>query len=389
MRRTINLLHIVREYKFYKPVSKDYEKSSYYNNLYLFYQQKDYNKEYLKFENVKEVTIADSSRFVLEFIDKNKVDAVFFHSVSVVDWKLISKIPSNVVIIWWAWGYELYSKYGVLQPFININQYKKYTSEYLAYDNNMLKVAKECIKSIARFTKSLYYANYKIKALKNINYIKTVTNVEFSVLHSISSLSHMRNFHGPVDLSSRINPLTIAFKKPGIILIGNSASATNNHLDIIYKINLLNISDRKIIVPLSYGDTKYKVFLKNTIRNNPEISLNIEYLESFLDVDEYNNLFTRVSHAVFGVIRQQAMGNIRLCLLNGVKIFLFRESIAYKELKNKGYVVFSIEEDLNMAELSQPLSKEEAIYNCNLKYDNLREENNLSIETAKEILNTL
>ena len=38
--------------------------------------------------------------------------------------------------------------------------------------------------------------------------------------------------------------------------------------------------------------------------------------------------------AVFGVIRQQAIGAIKQCLRNGIKVYLYEDSIVYKHLIN-------------------------------------------------------
>jgi hypothetical protein len=98
----------------------------------------------------------------------------------------------------------------------------------------------------------------------------------------------------------------------------------------------------------------------------------------------YFELLASVSHAIFGVIRQQAMGNIDFCLKNGVKIFLFQDSIVYKELIDQGYKVFSIEDDLTTDNLDLPLSKSDAYWNYSLYYKNRQ---NREYMAESEILN--
>ena len=53
------------------------------------------------------------------------------------------------------------------------------------------------------------------------------------------------------------------------------------------------------------------------------------------------------THAIFGMIRQSGLGNIYLCFRKGIKVFLFKDSILYKQFKTDGYHVFSIEDELN------------------------------------------
>ena len=79
-----------------------------------------------------------------------------------------------------------------------------------------------------------------------------------------------------------------------------------------------------------------------------------------LPQNEYEDVLSSVSHAIFGAIRQQALGNIYNCLLRGVKVYMYEDSILYKELKKKGYVIFTIESDLTTDSLSQCLCERDA-----------------------------
>lgn len=85
-------------------------------------------------------------------------------------------------------------------------------------------------------------------------------------------------------------------------------------------------------------------------------------------------------------MRQQAMGNIFLCLLYGIKVFLFKESIVYKQLIESGYFVFSIEDDLNDLSLQTLLSKEQAYNNFQLF---MRSNINKEEDAEKEFINIM
>ena len=85
-------------------------------------------------------------------------------------------------------------------------------------------------------------------------------------------------------------------------------------------------------------------------------------------------------------MRQQAMGNIFLCLLCGIKVFLFKESIVYKQLIESGYFVFSIEDDLNDLSLQTLLSKEQAYNNFQLC---MRSKINKKEDAEKEFINII
>ena len=60
------------------------------------------------------------------------------------------------------------------------------------------------------------------------------------------------------------------------------------------------------------------------------------------------------------------MGNINFCFERGIKIYLYSDSIMYKQLKDLGFIVYTIDFDLNSKSLNQVLSLEEAQINYNL-----------------------
>lgn len=76
------------------------------------------------------------------------------------------------------------------------------------------------------------------------------------------------------------------------------------------------------------------------------------------------------------------MGNVYLCLLTGVKVFLYKDSLIYKQLKDFGYIIFSIEDDLTEDALKVPLPKEDAYKNYSIKVA-------LSINKVKDTENEL
>lgn len=105
-----------------------------------------------------------------------------------------------------------------------------------------------------------------------------------------------------------------------MILLGNSASDTNQHiqmLDILAKYKNENLS---IICPLSYGDKEYAVKIKNyglKLFGDKFIPL-MEYMSPV----EYANILGKVDIAVFNHNRQQATGNIEILAYLGKKIFI-------------------------------------------------------------------
>ena len=70
-----------------------------------------------------------------------------------------------------------------------------------------------------------------------------------------------------------------------------------------------------------------------------------------------------ISIAIYNIERQSAIGNIKMNLWNGAKVFLPEKSMNLKYFKELGVHVFSIEKDLNQQNLDKVLTWEQIIEN--------------------------
>ena len=142
------------------------------------------------------------------------------------------------------------------------------------------------------------------------------------------------------------------------ILLGNNAMPTNNHIEILQLLSKLDLNERKIITPLSYGNKRYKEII---IKKCPENICNNFYpLTSFIPKEEYIKLISTCGIAIFNYNRQQGLGNIIELLASGCKIFINEKTTTWHFLKRIGVTVFSIQSDLSYAnkKVFEPLSEE-------------------------------
>ena len=134
------------------------------------------------------------------------------------------------------------------------------------------------------------------------------------------------------------------------IWIGNSCTLTNNHLEVFSLIprGLCNINDYKIVVPLSYtsflGIEEEGKLDKIIINKGIEMfGERFKPITEFMPYSEYVKLMSTCSIFIFGVKRQQAVGNIRIALSCGGCVFLDKINPVYKHFKNIGLVVYPLE----------------------------------------------
>ena len=146
------------------------------------------------------------------------------------------------------------------------------------------------------------------------------------------------------------------------ILLGNSATATNNHYDVLQIVDKLNLSNEKIYIPLSYGEKGYKERLRNYILKESHHENKVTLLEDYLTLTEYNQILSQCPNVFMGHIRQQALGNIISLIYMGAKLFFFKESIVYQYLINKGLVVYSFDQLLENKNLLQESLLPETIH---------------------------
>lgn len=125
------------------------------------------------------------------------------------------------------------------------------------------------------------------------------------------------------------------------ILVGNSATETNNHIEIFEKLKELNLDNAHIFCPLSYGDGNYRSKIVNIGKELFESNF-IPIIE-MMHLDRYLDLLGTIEIAIFNHHRQQAMGNI-ITLLGMGKTVYIKQNTSQASLFNKiGIKVFNID----------------------------------------------
>lgn len=348
----IRVFHIGKDDKFFNDVFRSYMDDERLSNRAAIIKG-DVTKplEYVKQSD--EVTLMTLSSLKPIFKEGN-YDVVFFHSISESMWRVLDWIPKDKVIIWWGWGYDLYnSRIRYFKPLITVPLYKPMTRKVVdsieggkhSKDNH----------AIVSYIKALCFEYYRKKNIKRIDYFRPVIHIEYDMLCSI------KRFRAQEFAPRNVISNALEFK-PNFqldekkVLLGNSAFPTNNHIDVWNKIKEVGILGKHFILPLSYGEINYREAIEKDIVSDCNV---ITFVHDYMPRAAYMDLLGSCAFAIFGVLRQQAMGNIFACLQKGVKVFLYEDSIVYKYLRNTGYVVFSID-NMTPEDLETPLPFAEA-----------------------------
>ncbi|MBT8507872.1 hypothetical protein AZH53_05525 [Methanomicrobiaceae archaeon CYW5] len=127
------------------------------------------------------------------------------------------------------------------------------------------------------------------------------------------------------------------------ILLGNSATKSNRHIDALMYLKKFNEENIKIFIPLSYGDQEYGKYVETfakEIFGDKAIALN-----DYIDRESYGQILSEIDIGIFNHNRQQAMGTIYSLILSGAKIYANADSCIFEILiKENDLKVYSIDE---------------------------------------------
>lgn len=331
------------------------------NDYLLVRKSKPNSYKYIK--NYDRVTFVQTDA-ILDYLVNQKYDAVFLHSLPSFPIESIPNIDKRIKVFWFAWGWDIY-QLPKEKPFLKYNLIKTETQKELDKLKQITPSKKRTLKDYLRPLKYLFFdspTNKRIKnyyeAIKRIDYFSGILEYEYDLMKSVKGFRAKRVTFKYVSLHGLENLGFAQLCNGHNILIGNSAAITNNHLDIIPYLKKLNLGERKIILPLSYPDTKdYIEDISNAYTK--EFGKNTMVLKVFMPSQDYSNLISSCSIAIFYIERQQAIGNINMALIKGCKVFLSETNPVYTYYKDLGLKVFSVQQDLVQKEIDSPLSNED------------------------------
>lgn len=295
----------------------------------------------------------------------NQSSAVIVHLMTTDKAISVAKINKNITVFWYCWGIDFYnlsefesSNFCIYEPITKKNV------ERLYYDTFFKK-----IKHHLTFIRSIYFKlkrNFPIfyktldKAFNRVDFVSTIVPTEYALIKKTLPLKKSAKYidfkYGSMEMLLGIF-YNKKFELGNKILIGNSCSFTNNHLDVFEHLNKLNIT-RSIICPLSYGNFNNGEVVEK--KGRELFAANFEALKEYVPLEEYVKITTSCSVMILNNRRQEAVGNILLGLYLGMRVFLNNKNPAYHYFKEQGIVLFDFYADFkNTVECLSPLTTTE------------------------------
>lgn len=289
-----------------------------------------------------------STEFTRAIGNTNQYEKVFIHQFSPLLYKWVAT-NSFKQLNWAIWGGDLYNLPGF---------------DTFLYEPQTLKFVR------SRFSLSEFLYQQKIKLLQDRYREKAYAQVDniltwmkgeyqFAKNHIPSLRAQHQFFFYENDTSyaeverERFAEATNPGKRK--IVLGNSGTPTNNHLDALSFLAASQI-EAKVIIPGSYGDKSYMNFLRKKC-NQYSAKLEIEFMDKFLSFPDYVKMLRNADEFVSYSIRPQGYGNIFLMMAIGKPVFFNPKNISIPDLDALGIGV----QKLNKEFQSQPMRRQEKV----------------------------
>jgi len=136
-----------------------------------------------------------------------------------------------------------------------------------------------------------------------------------------------------------------------VLLLGNSATATNRHGAIFEGLKKVWVPGMKIYSPLSYGDAEYGDQVEKMGKDL--FGSDFHPLRKFLPLKDYNEILESVDVVIFGHNRAQAMGNLVSLVAMKKKIYLNPETSQWALMRSLGVLVYDVNDLSDIAAMNE------------------------------------
>lgn len=345
------ILHIVNDEKFIDMAYRTFDEAFPKKNTCIVlgkHQKLKYIKktpiQFVKRRNLLSV------KFILYL---SKFNIVIFHGLeSYTRYLLILLTSKSSCLVWIGWGFDYYDSLinkgnsdVLLKPTIKDVSKKNRRSfiQCISYIKMIIHInVKKIILGKVKYFCPVIYDDYVLVKKNNPNFIPSFISWNYGNLEEDFLKGYMgTKFNG------------------NNILVGNSATPTNNHLEIFNILGNINLKNRLIIVPLSYGVNLYR---DNVIKEGDRIFFDkFKPLIDFMPMEEYVKVLASCSIAIMNHLRQQGLGNILIMIYLGAKVFVDSRNPVYSFFKKEKAYIYAIDE-LEL-EMNTTLTDEQVGYN--------------------------
>lgn len=339
----MNILHLVQDEKFIDFFASAIELVEGINHRYIVHTiEPDQPLRYIR--QVRPFRKVSDSYFPSESMhtDLANCDVLVVHYLTPLGARMINEAPKKVKIVWSGWGGDYYHLLAGGQDALLGTE-----TRHIARKLDLCRAGANPIIHLRLLLRPLrrFYVHHNqlITAIKRVNFFSAPIPEDYLLLKNVLGEHFTASY---IQLNYGSLEDTFAIGADGVegrnILVGNSASLTNNHIEVFHLLMKHDLTGRKIMVPLNYGDSAYREIVLS--HGQRIFGANFHPLVNFLPLDEYNKLIATCSCAIINSYRQQALGNIGSILYQGAKLYLSNKNVVSEFLRERNANSFDIEE---------------------------------------------
>ncbi len=343
----MKIIHIASDEKFINSAYSQFE--SLYPEGNWFYLLVKNTSIPLKYVEKKERMVLVSNEIAtLKNLSKKFVgaDLICFHGLTYFSSIVLNRTPLYYTILWILWGVEVHNNPKLFNQKSSVG-----TTTYTTYlEKKGAEKIKHTLKNLFRGT--LYRIKNKTaspfgeitKAIRRANYCGLLYKEEFDLVKREINphIKYVKFCYYPIE-KMLSNPENWVIGNN--ILLGNSGSYTNNHLESFTLLKQFDLKGIEVIAPLSYGRETY--IAKTLEAGKKALGDTFHPLVDFMPLHVYNNYIQQCGIVIMNHYRQQAVGNVLVMIWMGAKVYLNESNTVYHFLKGIGVHVFSISKELN------------------------------------------
>ena len=288
-------------------------------------------------------------------------DLIIIHYLRDEDCEFLYTNKLKTPTILFAWGADFFNLGKFYNAFLLPKTFKLRSKLYqtLPWFTRLKKVIHTVYPEVLDLRKK---NKYRIGALSMFDAITPVMPGDYHLLkkkYPVNGFLHHLNYVNPN--LDHIHKITA---QGDYILLGNSASFTNNHIEAIDRLTEILPAERKVLLPLSYGDKSLADYIEKYAFDKLGHK-QVKVLRDFMPIDAYQQLISKCEIVVMNHLRQQAVGNIVQALSMGAHVYLQDISTVFSYLKERGFIISAF----NKADNLRALHTDEKDHNINLTFE--------------------
>jgi dTDP-N-acetylfucosamine:lipid II N-acetylfucosaminyltransferase len=286
--------------------------------------------------------------------DVADADLLVVHSMTTIFAKAMRRVRPACRVVWIGWGYDYYPLLQARLGALTLPGTRALAGDDAAEEETPGRSG--ALGSLfARRQPALASAASRID-------VCCVLPTELPMLREALPALHARSQDLPLftveDVFDRGPP---SMEGPDVLL-GNSATSSNNHAEAIEMLRGRLADDARVVVPLSYGTQAYADRVIALGRELLGVD-RLEPLRGWMPIEAYNERIRRCGVVVMNHRRQQAVGNIGAALFKGAAVYLRPENPLFAFYRGLGATVRSIDDLTGGTGPLQTLSNDERAHN--------------------------